>query len=92
MEVQFLHGFLRRFGHASAINYRQKSEEPLHRFTAKENVIADGQIIGQCQILVDRLNATVAGFLGRGKRDAFAIKKYVAMIILEHPGDRLDQR
>ena len=91
MKVQFLHGFLCCFRHARAINYRQKSEEPLYRLTAKENVVTDRQVVGQCQILVDRLNAAVAGFLRRGKGDALAVEKDITVIILKHPGDRLDQ-
>ena len=83
---------LRRLRHRLAVDDRQEAEQLLHRLAAEEDVGADRQIVGQRQVLVDRLDAVVAGLLRRGERDALAVERDVALVIVEHAGDRLDQR
>ena len=92
MEIQLVHGFLRHLRHLRTVDDGEKSKELFHRLAAEENVVADGQIVGQRQILIDRLDAIIAGFLRRGESNALAIEIDIALVILEDAGDRLDQR
>ena len=91
MEIQLcmVSGHLR---HLRTVNHGEKSKELFYRLAAEENVVADGQIVGQRQILIDRLDPIIAGFLRRGESNALAIEIDIALVILEDAGDRLDQR
>ena len=68
----------------------RKPKQLLHRLAAEEDVGADRQIVGQRQILVDRLDAVVARLLRTRKGDAAAVEFDVALIVVEHARDRLD--
>ena len=63
-----------------------------HRLAAEEDVGADRQIVGQRQVLVDRLDAVVAGLLRRREGDRLAVEQDLALVGLVDARDRLDQR
>ncbi len=69
MEVQPRHGRPRRLGHVPAVQHRQQAEQPPLRLAAEEDVGADRQVVGQRQVLVDRLDAAVARVMRRGEGD-----------------------
>ncbi len=71
MEVELRHRFAGRLCHRLPVEDRQKAEKLLHRFAAKEDIGADRQIVGERQILVDRLYSFSRASCGEEKVTGF---------------------
>ena len=91
MEIEPPHRLLGRFRHASAIDDRQEPEHHPLRLAAEEDIGADRQIVGEREVLVDRLDSGGARFLRRGEVHRLAVEKDRALVLVVNAGDRLDQ-
>src|SRR5581483_2362339 len=67
------------------------AEQATHRLTAEEDVCADREIVGQGQILIDRLDTAFARFAWRGKSERRAGQADLAGIGAIDPRYVLDQ-
>ena len=92
LDLEGLQHLARRLAHAPAIDRRQDAQAPDARFAPQENVGADVQIVGQRQVLIDRLDAERARLARVGELDRPALVKNLALVRRVHARDALDQR
>ena len=83
VEVEPRHRLLRRLGHRLAVEHRQEAERLAHRLAAEEDVGADRQIVGEREVLVDRLDAVRARRLRRREVHWLALEADFAAIGLD---------
>ena len=92
VKVEFGHRRFGRLRHLLAVEHGQEAERPPHRLAAKEDVAADGEVVGQREVLIDRLDAAIARFVRRAERHGPPVEQDVALVVAEHARDRLDDR
>ena len=90
MEVEARHRLFRGFRHPRPVEDRQEAEQLALRLAAEKDVFADREIVGERKVLIDRLDAAFAGLLRRGEVDRLAVEQDLALVVVEHAGDRLD--
>src|ERR1700722_1265212 len=90
VKIETRHRFLRRARHPLSIEYRQDAEQHPLRLTAKKDVLADREIVGEREILVNGLDAVLSSLVRRCEGDRFAAQQNLARIVPEDARNRLD--
>src|SRR4051794_7720027 len=81
----------RGLARGAAVDAGQEAERAADRLAAEEDVLADVEVIGERQVLVDGLDAALAGVAGACEGGPLALVPELAVVRLEDARDHLDE-